>query len=189
MTDIRLAVAADHDRLVDTVVAAFDQDPAFRAFFGNGPDFEELARAFAADLLARRIQTSSVWMTVDGDAVAMWDPPAGSVDTPPSQLQLPADAAARLADYDQQVHAAVPSAPHWYLGILASHPSRRGEGLARRVAEAGLMAASDAGVAAILETTNPGNVALYERAGWTVIAELSDVIGLTVWVMEIAPGA
>ncbi len=183
MTDIRLAAIADRDRLVATVVAAFDQDPAFRAFFGSGPAFGDLAHRFAGSLLDRRLATGSVWMTDDGDALAMWDPPAGSVALPPSTLDLPADALARLDAYDEVVHGAITDEPHWYLGILASHPSRRGEGLARLVAEPGLAAASAAGAPAVLETTNPANVAMYERSGWSVTATLTDVIGLTVWVM------
>lgn len=167
-----------------TVVAAFDQDPAFRAFFGRGPDFADLAVRFAGSLLDRRIHTETVWMTDDGDALAMWDPPVGSVEVPASTLDLPVDAMARLDDYDDQVHAAMTTDPHWYLGILASHPSRRGEGLARRVAGPGLAAAAAGGVPAVLETTNPDNVALYERSGWEITATLTDVIGLDVWVMQ-----
>jgi GNAT superfamily N-acetyltransferase len=184
VTEIRIARPADRDRLVATVVAAFDQDPAFRAFFGPGPDFGDLATRFATSLLDRRIATETVWMTDDGDALAMWDPPAGTVDAPPSTLHLPADAEARLDAYDEVVHGAMTSAPHWYLGVLAAHPSRRGDGLARRAAQPGLAAASAAGVPAVLETTNPDNVAMYERSGWTLVATLTDVIGLTVWIME-----
>ena len=184
VTDIRLATPTDRERLVTTVVAAFDQDPAFRAFFGSGPDFTTLATRFAGSLLDRRIPGGSVWMTDDGDALAMWDPPAGTVEVPPSALELPADARARLDHYDQLVHAAITSESHWYLGVLASHPSRRGEGLARRVAEPGLAAAAAVGAPAVLETTNPDNVAMYERSGWSVTATLTDVIGLTVWVLQ-----
>ena len=184
VTEIRLARAADRDRLVTTVVAAFDQDPAFRAFFGTGPEFGELATRFATSLLDRRIVTETVWMTDDGDALAMWDPPVGTVVVPPSTLELPADAETRLDDYDARVHGAITSEPHWYLGVLASHPSRRGEGLARAVARPGLAAAAAVGVPAVLETTNLDNVALYERSGWEVSVRLDDVIGLTVWVMH-----
>ena len=182
--DIRLATPADLDTLAGTVVVAFDEDPAFRAFFGPDPDFGPLALAFATDLLRRRIATDSVWMTDDGDALAMWDPPAGTVVAPASTLVLPPDARARLDDYDAQVHGAITTAPHWYLGVLASHPHRRGEGLARLVAQAGLDAAATAGLPAVLETTNPDNVAMYERSGWHTTAELTDVIGLTVWVLQ-----
>ena len=106
VTDIRLAAPADLDTLAATVVTAFDQDPAFRAFFGADPEFGPLAVAFATDLLRRRIVTDSVWMTSDGDALAMWDPPAGTVETPAPALEVPSDALARLDVYDAAVHAA-----------------------------------------------------------------------------------
>ena len=76
VTDIRLAAPADLDTLAATVVTAFDQDPAFRAFFGADPEFGPLAVAFATDLLRRRIATDSVWMTGHGGALA----PAGELD-------------------------------------------------------------------------------------------------------------
>ena len=59
VTDIRLATPDDRDPLVATVVAAFDQDPAFRAFFGSGPEFGELATRFVGSLLDRRLATGS----------------------------------------------------------------------------------------------------------------------------------
>ncbi len=47
---------------------------------------------------------------------------------------------------------------------------------------AGLEEAARQNLPAYLETTNPGNVALYERAGWRVTAELDSP--LPVWVMK-----
>jgi len=184
VNDVRLAGPEDRPRIVATVVAAFDQDPAFRAFFGNGADFADLARVYVEASATRRIAVGGVWLGAGGDAVALWSPPVGSADAPSVVADLPADVAARLAVYDGAVGQAIPSAPHWYLGMLASHPARRGEGLARRVAEPGLAAARADGVPAVLETTNPANVVMYERSGWRVIAEATDVLGLDVWVLQ-----
>ena len=69
-------------------------------------------------------------------------------------------------------------------GARGRYPRRRGEGLARLVARVGLDAAIAAGVPALLETTNPDNVAMYERSGWRVTVELRDIVGLTVWVLQ-----
>ena len=49
---------------------------------------------------------------------------------------------------------------------------------------AGAARAAAAGVPAVLETTNPDNVAMYERSGWRITTELQDVIGLTVWILR-----
>lgn len=182
----RLAVAADREHIAATITAAFDQDPAFRAFFGHGSDFGDLAHHFAGAMADKRIAVEAAWLGAEGDAVALWNPPAGTAEMPAAVLDLPGPVAARLDEYDAAVEAKLTSEPHWYLGILASHPSRRGEGLARVVAEPGLAAAQAAGVPAVLETTNPDNVAMYERSGWRVTAEL-DVIGLHVWILQVDP--
>jgi GNAT superfamily N-acetyltransferase len=93
------------------------------------------------------------------------------------------DSLARIAAYDRAVHEALPPEPHWYLGILACHPERRGAGLGRRVAELGLAEAQRSGHPAALETTSFTNVAIYESAGWSVRSEIEDPHGLSVWVM------
>ena len=54
MTQVRLATPADEGRIVSTIVAAFDEDPAFRMFFGDGSDFGALAAHFAKAQAMRR---------------------------------------------------------------------------------------------------------------------------------------
>src|SRR4051794_6097136 len=52
---IRAAIPADRERVVESVVAAFDQDPAFRYFFADASTFAEQAAAFAAYLFDKRV--------------------------------------------------------------------------------------------------------------------------------------
>lgn len=186
--EMRLATVHDRPAVVETVVAAFDEDPAFRAFFGDNDEFGELARRFAGYLFDRRVHRSSAWVGHDGGVAALWDrpdvPSSVSGDHAGLTLDLGAEVQARLDEYDAAVHQALPDVPHWYLGILATHPERRGGGLGRRLAELGLAQALADRVPAFLETTNADNVRIYERTGWTVHAELADVLGLRVWVMR-----
>jgi hypothetical protein len=49
---------------------------------------------------------------------------------------------------------------------------------------AGLSEAHSDGVPAYLETATAANVALYERSGWTLHADLPDVFGLHIRVMR-----
>lgn len=182
-TDIRLAVPKDRNRVVETIVAAFAHDPAFTVFFGD--QYPELGPVFAGYLFDRRVQRGTAWVVDDGAATALWDGPDESIepDEPAPTLLLPPDAQERLDNYDHQVHEALPEGPIWYLGILASHPDTRGRGLGRLVAEGGLARARAERHPAVLETTNPDNVGVYERSGWRVHRRLDDVVGLTVWVM------
>ena len=109
MTAVRLAIPADRDRIVATVVAAFDEDPAFRTFFGSDPDFGALATAYVAASTMKRTAVNAVWVGADREAVAMWTPPAGTVEIPPITADLPSDVVARLAEYDDAVHAVLPA--------------------------------------------------------------------------------
>jgi ribosomal protein S18 acetylase RimI-like enzyme len=76
----------------------------------------------------------------------------------------------------------MPAMAHWYLGVLATAPSARGRGLARAVIRQGLSHAASAAVPAILETTNEGNLEIYRRLGWRIIAEANDP--LPIWILQ-----
>lgn len=178
---VRVATPADRPRVVETVVAAFVADSAFRYFFPDATTYEHEAGVFAAYLFDLRVAHSTVWVAGDGAAVAMWEPPG--VPGKQLRLDLPAGTLARLEAYEQTVHPALPDAPHWYLGVLATHPDHAGRRWGRAVMAAGLERARADGLPAYLETTTASNVALYERAGWHVDAAVP-VDALTVRVMR-----
>ena len=71
----------------------------------------------------------------------------------------------------QQVEAAHPAEPHYYLAILGVRPDRRGRGLGSALLEPGLARADAEGLPCYLESSNPLNVGLYERHGFEVTRE------------------
>jgi ribosomal protein S18 acetylase RimI-like enzyme len=96
--------------------------------------------------------------------------------------RLPAGALARVRAYDDAVHAALPAYPHWYLGVLGTHPESAGRRWGHAVMNAGLRRAAADGLPAILETSNSANVEMYRRAGWQVAHTLTDP--LPIWIMQ-----
>lgn len=183
------ATPADRTRVVETVVAAFDADPAFHFFFPDDASFRDQAATFTGQLFDERAALGAVWIVEGAASVAMWDPPSPA-DGGPRQagpaLELPADTLARLEAYDAAVYTALPTFPHWYLGIVATHPEHAGRGWGRTLIAAGLDRAAEDGLPAYLETTNPNNVELYRRAGWEV-TESVVLESLTIWVMTHPP--
>jgi GNAT superfamily N-acetyltransferase len=165
------ATSADRDAVIGTVVAAFATDPAFRYFFPDDDAYPEQAAAFAAWLFDKRVERGSVWIVDGGVSVAMWDPPGPWGPTKP--LEIPKDALARLASYDEAVHRELPKTAHWYLGVLATHPDHAGQRLGRQALRPGLEAARDAGLPAYLETTTSANEGIYQRAGWRTVASVT----------------
>jgi ribosomal protein S18 acetylase RimI-like enzyme len=183
---IAAATRAMRPRVVETVVAAFDADPAFRYFFDDADSFRAQATEFTGRLFDERVGKGTVWVVQAGAAVAMWDGPAPAGGPAPAYStapDLPSHVLARLEQYDSAVDAALPREPHWYLGVVATHPAYAGRRWGRRLIEVGLELAVDAGLAAYLETTNPRNIDLYRAGGWEVTGSVA-VPGLDIWVMR-----
>jgi GNAT superfamily N-acetyltransferase len=184
--EISLAGPADRPRVVETFVAAFAADPAVRHFFPDDAEYPTQAATFVGHLFDRRVRRNGVWLADDGAATALWELPAArsTLDsTVDGAMDLPADVLARLGAYDAAVHHLLPADPHWYLGVLATHPDHAGRRLGRAVMAAGVAAAWSAGLPAYLETSNPRNVDVYRSAGWAVVGETSTV-DLRIWVMR-----
>jgi ribosomal protein S18 acetylase RimI-like enzyme len=178
--EITRAAPADRDQVVRTVVAAFVADPAYRHFFPDDDTYDQYATAFTRYLFDKRVGLGTVWIAAGGAVAALWDPPHApeSARAP----ELPDDVLARIESYDATVHPLLPKEPHWYLGVLATHPDHAGRRWGRAVMGAGVTTAHTEGLPACLETTNPSNVDLYEKAGWQVVGQ-ADNAGPTTWVM------
>ena len=190
---VRLAAPSDRVPVVGTVVAAFDRDPAFRYFLGDD-DFQRKATAFVEYLFDKRIIHDTVWVTEGGEAAALWSPPDhlftyeqksyANALRAEMRERIGVDAVSRLDTYDRAVDAGLPKEPHWYLGVLATHPIRAGRGFGRAVMDAGLAHVRGQGGLAVLETTNPRNPSYYERAGWDLLSTVDCATPSTIWIMK-----
>ena len=87
----------------------------------------------------------------------------------------------RLAGYKAAVDAVSPAEPHWYLGVLATHPDRQREGLAGAVLAPVLHEADRRGVPCGLETSTEENRRFYERCGFTTASEIALDGGPPTW--------
>lgn len=179
--------------MVGSLVAAFVKDPVLRYLFPDEETYPRYAAAFFGHLFDKRVHRSSIWTIGGGASVAIWEPPARQLadvpaDVPaaghgsPKEAPYPADVLARVQGYDDTVHAALPTFPFWYLGVLGTHPDSAGRGWGRAVMRAGLDRAAADGLPAILETSNPANVELYRRAGWDVMRFVSEPA--PTWIMQ-----
>lgn len=187
---IRPATTADREVILDVAEAAFVTEPAFHHFFGD--DYARYARIFLAYLLDLRMDSGLVWVEeVDGRVVAasLWNPPGGVQEQKEDQqarwtsatAHFPPDAVARLESYDARVHQHEPTTPHYYLGVIASHPEARGNGHGGAVLLPGLEAADAEGLPVFLETGTEGNLGFYARYGFVVTDEVKLEDGTHIW--------
>jgi GNAT superfamily N-acetyltransferase len=187
------ALPQDRAAVTAMVAKAFAEDPAWAFIFGD--EYARLVNSFVAVLFDVRVRSHNVWVTSELDAVAMWDAPLDSQHTSAYAKGLWAsyrsiagdDAFERLAIYNDAVAAHSPAQPHWYLGVLATHPERRREGLATAVLAPVLDEADRAGIACCLETSTAENRRFYERRGFTVTADILVPGGPPTWWLQRAP--
>lgn len=193
LPEVRLASTEDRANVVANVAAAFAQDPAWAFMLGD--EYERLAPLFAGALFDARLASDSVWVSGDLAAVAMWDPPhrsetavehAGLVWA--GYRDLAGEAAfARHTSYNAAIAAASPSGPYWYLGVLATEPSRQREGLAGAVLGPVLEQADRDGLGCCLETSTMGNRRFYERRGFTQATAVALPEGPPTWWLRRPP--
>ena len=190
---IRRALPSDRAGVVTTATAAFAKDPAWR-FITNG-EYERVAPHFVDALFDLRIASGNIWVSDDLATVAMWDDPS-HVDDQPQQaadrwaryrVVAGADAYARLAAYKNAVAAAFPAESYWYLGVLATHPHRRREGLATTVLAPVLDDADSRGLACCLETSTLDNRRFCERRGFIEPTDVVIPAGPATWWLRRPP--
>ena len=183
--------------MVASVAAAFAQDPAWA--FMLGTEYERLAPQFAGALFDVRLISGTVWVSDDLAAVAMWDPPdrseAGVAHAQRvwARYRVVAGEAAfdRHTSYNAAVAAASPAGPYWYLGVLATAPSRQREGLAGALLHPVIEEADRVGLGCCLETSTTSNRSFYERRGFTQATDVVLRDGPPTWWLrrDPAPGA
>jgi ribosomal protein S18 acetylase RimI-like enzyme len=187
--EIAVATKSDRDPVVNSLVAAFGQDPVLRYLFPDEVVFAQHAGAFFGHLFDKRVGRGTIWTIEGGAATAIWEPPSTGNTSSDEALaaELPADAIARVRAYDHAVHTALPTSSFWYLGVLGTNPRYAGRRWGRAVMDAGLRRAAADQVPAVLETSNPSNVELYRRAGWEVVRTIAEP--LPIWIMRRSPYA
>ena len=180
---MRRATLADAPRVAQLFAASFARDPLFDWLARAGPSRQHaLQRFFRWMLESRALPHGETWLTADGLAAAAWIPPyaqpgrtgfAADLRVLPVILRLtglrrlPRGAAMSAAMED-----AHPAAPYFYLAFIGVAPRMQGRGMGSSLLRQTLARADASGTGAYLENSNPRNLRLYERAGFSVIREI-----------------
>jgi GNAT superfamily N-acetyltransferase len=118
-------------------------------------------------------------MAERAETVAVWTPPGVPELTHEAEARIPAlldellGARAPLVLQGLlQFEAAHPrDEPHYYLGFVATHDDHRGQGIGERLLAQNLELIDAEHMPAYLESSNPKNLARYERLGFRPRAE------------------
>ncbi len=187
----RVAERADLGAIGETLALAFEHDPLW------GWAFEDVSRERKLASLAEvfgffvgaALDFGWVRVTDRVEAVALWIPPGSPEMTPADEERLPgviaeacekesADRVSELLDAFERNHPHEPL--HFYLSLLATHPDHAGRGLGVGLVadNLGEIDAADPPAPAFLESSNPRNLARYERLGFRPTHHVELIAGL-----------
>ena len=171
-----------HRAAADAIAAGHADYPAFRHLFPDPGRRARALRAFFEATVRDATPFGSVLAITRGDRVdacAVWLPAGAFPWTPWRKLRaMPAFVRVLAADprsfpafarYGATVEQEHLDEPHWYLVVLSVRPECQRRGLGSRLVEPVLSVADRDGVPCRLETSDPANVAFYERFGFHVV--------------------
>jgi ribosomal protein S18 acetylase RimI-like enzyme len=166
---------SDSARAFATLVSAFTEDPVERWLY---PELQQYLTHFPEFLAAfggRAFDEQTVWSLDEFCAVALWLPPGTEPDGDAITTVLTESVAPEQHDdmfsVLEQMGAAHPTYPHWYLPWFGVDAALQGRGLGGALMEYCLGVVDASHLPAYLETPNPRNVSFYERQGFAVTGD------------------
>jgi GNAT superfamily N-acetyltransferase len=194
--DVRLAEPRDVPRIAATLTVALADSRWTRWALPDDGRMQRLTRLHELDAGHRGVATRSAWVTDDVDAVAVWEPPAGSAPVPADVAAALTRELPYLADdrwgvvhaTDGVIAASRPAEPHWWLAHLGVRPSARRRGLAAAVLAPVLVRCDEEQTVAAAAVFSWANVRFLRGFGFEVTQEGRTTDDeLPVWVLVRQP--
>jgi GNAT superfamily N-acetyltransferase len=160
---------------------AFYDDPTWSWAFPDRENRLEHHRTWWSLYVRSALPYGWVWVTADGGAASLWIPPGEPELSPEGEAKVApllrellgphAEDVLTLLDRFDSAHPR--EEPHFYLGLLGTHPDHRGQGKGLGLLASNLARIDELGMPAYLESSNRANDHRYERLGFTLIGEFS----------------
>jgi GNAT superfamily N-acetyltransferase len=163
---------AEQAKAYDVLVAAFIDDPVERWLYPELTQYRTHFPTFLAFFGGAAFGVETVWCLGEFSAVALWLPPEigpdgdtiGAVLRDTVSPEKHGDTFAVL----EQMGAAHPTYPHWYLPWFGVNPPLQGNGLGGELMAHCLDIIDADHLPSYLESPNPRNIPFYERHGFEV---------------------
>jgi len=173
---VRVASEREQQAVIDVITLAFSTDPMARWAYPNPHTYlsiwPQTVKAFGAAGFAQ----STVHLVEGGGAAAMWLPPGVEPDSERLELlteqHSPRERLADMTKVFEQMGRFHPEEPCWYLPLIGADPACQGRGYGSALLRYALEAVDRTGGSAYLESSNPRNIALYERHGFEVLGSI-----------------
>ena len=179
----RIANPKQYPDAVASLTEAFLEAPVLSYLFEDEEYRPLLLSAFFANRLASRTETDLLLLPsgYEKSAAALWEKPDKDSENDSSFSGAIAAAVTVLGEQwisDRLVNLGPlfevkPETKHWYLSFIGTRPEARGKGLASALITEITETCDKDKIPAYLESSNPENVALYEKHGFEVTGEVT----------------
>ena len=167
------------DLVSETLTKAFAEDPVMEWIFRSAARPIDHLQEFMRITCERSIAVGHAYELSEWAGAALWAPPGAKLFDEAAGIAI----YSLLCDALGEARAETvlgglrdatdfhPEEPHFYLATIGIDPSLGGKGLGTQLMQRVLDICDDEQIVAYLESSNPRNVSLYERAGFEVVAE------------------
>jgi ribosomal protein S18 acetylase RimI-like enzyme len=167
--------SADRERAIAVIVLAFSRDPMARWSY---PDPQHYLESFpnVVRALGGRGFAHGTADHIDGcTGAALWLPPGVEPDheaLAKTMTGVPAGLHAEVSAVVEQMMHYHPAEPHWFLPLIGVDPARQHKGYGSALLRHALRRCDRDHLPAYLESSNPANIALYQRHGFEVLGTI-----------------
>jgi ribosomal protein S18 acetylase RimI-like enzyme len=193
-TLIEPAQPRDIPQLAHLLAESLFDDPLQRWMFPDATRRMATSEWMFRRLLKSKIAQRTVRVIRDNNqqvaSVAVWTPPHPPA---PTRWEHYSESLFMRWVHGKRIHeirdgftalaARLPRVRYWYLQVLATSPAQRGQGHAGRLVHEQLTLSTASGELIALQTSNPANLAYYQKLGFEVADELVLQNRFPVWLM------
>lgn len=171
-----LAKPGRRQKIIDSLVLAFSNDPIVRWMYPSAQQYLSHFPDFLTAFGKNAFDAQTVYHADNYAGAAFWFPPHVEPDTDlmmeTIQRTISPKLQAEMFILLEQMSDIHPTQPHWYLGVLGVDPVRQNQGHGSKLLQGVLDLCDRFELPAYLESSNPQNIAFYEKHGFKVISEI-----------------
>jgi ribosomal protein S18 acetylase RimI-like enzyme len=173
---IKSATADDEAAIIGVFTLAFSADPVARWLYANPREYLAHFPRLALAIGGTAFRNGSAHYAEGFAGATLWLPPGVSPDEERPVAMIRETVSERLQGelftILEQMGAAHPKEPHWYLWMIGTDPTRQGRGYGSALLRHALVSCDRDKSLAYLESSNPRNLSLYLRHGFELIGTI-----------------
>ena len=170
--EIRRVSPNEANSAIGVITSAFSTDPVARWMYPDPADYFMYFPSFIRGFAGAAFEAGTAFQTPDGSGAALWLAPGTETDSDPL-IDLFWESTSGEVQEDlfpvfEMMGEMHPVEPHWYLPMIGVDTYRQGFGAGSALMNHAVAMIDEAGLSAYLESSNPRNIPLYERYGFSV---------------------